>query len=90
MDTYENYKCPEYIDIEKEIMNKNFQFIENLLSYFKAFWSGRNMNNLDEKKLCSSINVSFDNENTFSKKIEYSYRYFYRNMFKSRITISDI
>lgn len=89
MDSYENYKCAEYIDIEKEIMNKNFQFIENLLSYFKAFWSGKNMNNLDEKKLCSSINVSFDNENTFSKKNEYSYSYFYRNMFKTRIIIAN-
>lgn len=88
MDSYENYKCDEYIDIEEEILNRNFVFLENILSYFKAFWSGKAMNNIDEKRLSSSINVSYENENNFSKKNEYSYNYFYRNIFNTRIVIS--
>lgn len=85
MKTFVEYKSEEYIDIENEIFNRNFYLIDTLLVYFKAFWSGKDLNSKDEKKLSSNINISFENENNFSKKNEYSYTYHYKSMFKGKI-----
>lgn len=85
MDTYDGYMKDEYINIQNEILNKNFQFLETLLTYFKAFWSGKEISGIEEKKLSSNVNVNYTNENRFSKKSDYSYKKFYRRLFKERI-----
>lgn len=87
MHQYDNYKSIEYIDFEKEIMNCNFVFIENILNYFKAFWGGKELSSRDEKILASNVNVTYNNENNFSKKNEYSYNYYYKGLFKNRISL---
>lgn len=85
MQCFESYQSEEYIDIEKEILNCNFEFIEKLLTYFKAFWSGKELSSLEEKRFASNINVEYNNENNFAKKNEYSYDKFYRGLFPNRI-----
>ncbi|WP_418181270.1 hypothetical protein ACNSOL_12240 (plasmid) [Aliarcobacter lanthieri] len=87
MGNLDSYKSNEYFDYEDAIMKKDFKYIDYLLVYFKSFWSGKSIDIQDAKRLPSDININFKNNNLFVKNNEYSYKYFYRGLFKEKIEL---
>lgn len=84
MVSWNKYKSLEYIDVENQILDKKFFLLDTLVAYFQSFWSGRVINE-ENNKILSSITKGTNNENKFVKDNEYSYKYFYRNLFSLKI-----
>lgn len=88
LNSIESYRDDIYFDYKKDIINKKFTRIEFILQYYKNFWSTGFKNNLILKSLDTVEFENVETINIFVKKNEYSYNYFYRDIFKIHINLT--
>jgi len=86
MGSWDYYKTFEYINIEEEILNNNFNFLDILVEYYYHFWKG-DLSSINKKRF-SSIQAAV-NENKFFSKKDYSYNYSYKDIYNINISKDD-
>lgn len=88
MESWNTYGCSqEYINIEELITEKNFRLLDMVYEYFTPFWTGKKESS-ELAEIFNSIENE-NNENKFKSNSHHSYNYFYRDIYKLKLSPKD-